>query len=370
MGKRELLLLVVFVVLGVGAYQVSAPAAPADAPGFSLTRLVQMARSHFSGPAVRRTVTKTATLAPTAGVTTLDLGDIRGAVYVEGTDSPDIRVRLEAMLGGLDEADLSRQERDIATTLTSDGAVATAAVAFSDAGRPPRYELHVEIPRRLKVQLSGRGAAEIRGAAGLHLDEFRGELTTDLLTGPVTGELRDGRAEFGPGATLDLRAARGRLRAEAPASVTLDGDHATIELMDATGPITLKQEQCRIDVRGTGGPLTVTGEGGTINARQVAHPLTIDADRLTVTAELDVPVPVTITIENDDVELTLPREGGVDLDATVVNGDLRLPPGFEVTTTEGKKAFAGKVAGGGAAVTLSLDRGTMRIRARTPQPGT
>ena len=80
MGKRELLLLVVFVVLGVGVYQVSAPAAPADAPGFSLSRLVQMAKAHFHGPQVRRTVTRTATLTVPEGIDTLDLGEIRGAV--------------------------------------------------------------------------------------------------------------------------------------------------------------------------------------------------------------------------------------------------------------------------------------------------
>ena len=85
MGKRELLLLVVFVVLGVGAYQVSAPAAPADAPGFSLSRLFQMAKAHLHGPQVHRTVTRTATLTVPEDIETLDLGDIRGSVFVEGT---------------------------------------------------------------------------------------------------------------------------------------------------------------------------------------------------------------------------------------------------------------------------------------------
>ena len=78
MGKRELLLLVVFVVLGVGVYQVSAPAAPADAPGFSLSRLVQMAKAHFHGPQVRRTVTRTATLTVPEGT------DLPSGVPTEG----------------------------------------------------------------------------------------------------------------------------------------------------------------------------------------------------------------------------------------------------------------------------------------------
>jgi hypothetical protein len=370
MGKRELLLLVVFVVLGVGVYQVSAPAAPADGPGFSLSRLVQMARSHFSGPAVRRTVTRTATLTPADGVTTLDLGGVRGAIVVEGADRADIEVRVEVMLGGMDEADLNRQAQALQVALKSEGTVAHAAVAFDQTGRPPRFELHVLMPRRLKAQISGRGSAEVSGVAGVHLDEFRGELTTEDLRGPVTGEMRDGRAEFGSGATLELRTERGRLRAEAPASVTLDSAHASIDIVDPAGPITLKQEQCRIEIRGTGGPVKVTGEGGTIVLRQVTHPLTIEAERLTVTAELDVPVPTVVTIENDDVEVTLPRSGGVQLEATVSDGELRLPDGLTATIAEPKQSFAGTIAGGGPLVKLTLDRGTMRVRGRVGQPGT
>jgi hypothetical protein len=370
MGKRELLLLVVFVVLGVGVYQVSAPAAPADGPGFSLSRLVQMARSHFSGPAVRRTVTRTATFQPPSDVTTLNLGEIRGAVMIEGADREDIEVRIEAMLGGLDEADLKRQEEALRVELKSEGPEATTAVSFDQTGRTPRIEMHVLMPRRLKAEIAGRGSAEVRGVAALHLDEFRGELTTEDLRGPVTGEMRDARAEFGTGATLDLRAERGRVRADAPLSVTLDISHANLDIVDPAGPITLKQEQCRIDIRGTGGAIKVTGEGGTIVLRQITHPLTIEAERLTVNAEFDAPVATVIAVENDDVEVTLPRSGGVELNAEVTYGELRLPDGLTATTADDKQSYAGKVAGGGPLVKLALERGTMRIRSRGAQSGT
>ena len=63
MGKRELLLVVVFVVLGLGVYQVTAPASEPGAPGFSIGRLVQFAKAHFHGAQVRRTVERTARLA-------------------------------------------------------------------------------------------------------------------------------------------------------------------------------------------------------------------------------------------------------------------------------------------------------------------
>lgn len=365
MGKRELLLLVVFVVFGVGVYQVSAPAAPPDSPGFSLSRLVQMAKSHFHGPAIRRTVTKTAHLTPSAEVTTLDLGEMRAAVVVEGGDREDIEVTLEATIGAMDEADAARQEQGLTLALDSDADRASLSVKTHENIRPPRYELRVELPRRMAVRFGGRGSAGIRGVAGLHLEEFRGELSTEELHGPVTGEIRDSRVEFGPGATLQLKVERGRVRTDSPAAVTLDIEHATLDILDPTGPITVNQEQCRIDVRGTGGPVKVTGEGGTIVLRQVSHPLTIEAQRLTVTAELDTPVATTIDIENDDVEVTLPKDGGVQLEASVTDGELRLPDSFEAVTSDRKQSYTGAVAGGGPLVKATLDRGTMRIRSRS-----
>lgn len=370
MGKRELLLLVVFVVLGIGVYQVSAPAAPADSPGFSLTRLVQMAKAHIHGPSVRRTVAKTAHATPGEGVTVVDLGEIRGAVIIEGSDREDVEVRLETTIGGMDEADLNRQDKELTLEVKDDGDVAAVRVGFDTSGRWPRFELHVKMPARMKARIGGRGSADVRGIAGLDLAEYRGELTTEALHGPVTGETRDAKAEFGPGATLTFTAERGRVRADAPALVTLEGNHATIDIVDPAGPITLKQEQCRIDVRGTGGPVTVTGEGGTIELRQATHPIDIKADRLTVTAELDAPVPTVIAIENDDVEVTLPRGGGVDLDVSVQDGQLRLPEDWKATESERQQKYTGKVGAGGPLVKATLDRGTMRIRSRGAQTGT
>ncbi|MCC6163369.1 MAG: hypothetical protein IT182_08475 [Acidobacteria bacterium] len=362
MGKRELLLLVVFVVLGIGVYQVSAPAAPADAPGFSLSRIFQMARAHFSGPTIRRTVTRRASVTPSADVTTLDFGETRASVVVEGGDGDDIEVELEAMVAAMDEADAARQERQLTVTLEEDGDRVVAGVRSDDHMRPPRYEMRVTLPRRLAVRIGGRGSAEIRDVAGLHLQAYRGDLTAERIAGPVTGELRDSGAEFGPGATVNLTADRGRLRLDAPASVTLDAERATVDIIDPTGPITFTQQQCRSDIRGTGGPVKVTGEGGTIVLRQVSHPLTIEAERLTVTAELVAAVPTMIGIERDEVEVTLPKNSGVALDATVTNGDLRLPQGLAVTDTDGRKTFAGPVAGGGPLVKLTLDQGSLRIR--------
>lgn len=364
MGKRELLLIVVFVMLGAGVYQLTAPAAPAGAPGFSLGRLVQHVKSNFGGPRERRMVTRTTTLMPTAGIDTLDLAGLRATVTIAGTDRPDIDVRAEVTLVGMDQGDLQAQEAQLKLNLDAAGTTAVLGVAHASAGRRPRMLVHVEVPSRFKVHLGGSGSAEIKDVAGLSLDDYEGQLRTDSLAGPVTGEIGPGRADFGPGAILELRTRRGELRAERPASVTLDSERTTLDFVDAAGPITLKEEFCRMEVRGTGGPVHVTGEGGVITLRDVRHPLTIDGDRLTVDAELAIPVATVITIENDDVELTLPRDGGVQLEASSDQGALHLPPGLTATRDGTRESITSALAGGGPAVTVTVTRGGLRVRTR------
>ena len=211
MGKRELLLLVVFVVLGVGVYQVSAPAAPADAPGFSLSRIVQMAKSHFGGPAVRTAGDPDRHAhADRRGHDPRPRRDPRGGVVVEGSDRADIQVRLEAVLGGMDEADLARQEKACALELKSEGPTATAAVDFDDdRAAAPLRTARRDAAAAEGRRSSGRGSAEVRGIAGLATGRVPGRTHAAELTGPVTGEMRDARAEFGAGATIDLETRTG-----------------------------------------------------------------------------------------------------------------------------------------------------------------
>ena len=81
-------------------------------------------------------------------------------------------------------------------------------------------------------------------------------------------------------------------------------------------------------------------------------------------------MPTVIAIEDDDVEVTLPRGGGVDLEVWVQDGQLRLPENWKPTENERQQTYTGKVGAGGPLVKATLDRGTMRIRSRGAQAGT
>ncbi len=361
MGKRELLLVVIFAVLGTVLYQATAPPAPEGSTGFSLRDLFRAARGHIGDHAATRSITRTGRLAVSAGVEVVAFDDFRGRLDVVGADVDAIEVSVDATLHGLDEADLDQQEAALALDLATDGDRTTIATRQREMSPRVDQTMRVSVPRRLALHLDGRGVADVRGVASAHFDDYRGDLVVEDVAGPITGSHREGRAEFGPGTALDLETRRGTLRLVRPASVTLDAEASDIEVTEAVGPVSIDQQRCTIEVVGGDGAITVIGRGGTIKLRSIRSAVDIDAERLTVSMIMAAPAPAHVVIEGDDVEVTLPA-GGVDVAATSDRGRLRAPPELTATAEGEVRRAAGSLAGGGPLIDLSVVRGSLTVR--------
>lgn len=363
MGKRELLLVVVFVVLGTVLYQATAPPAPEGGGGFSLREMFRAARGHFGDRRASRTLTRQAQMDVPADVDTLAIDDFRGRIEVTGTDEAAIDATVDATLHGLDEADLDTQDTALALRVETNGPTATVTLAYREMGPRPDQTLRIRVPRRLRLKLGGRGVAQVTGLAGAEFDTYRGDLFVEDMTGPVTGSQREGRAEFGPGVTLDIATERGTLRVVRPASLTLRAEATDVEVLDAEGPVSIDQERCTIEVIGGDGEIEVTGQGGTIKLRNVASAVDIDAERLTVSMTMAEAVPVELKIVADDVDVTLP-DAGVELVAEVIRGELRVPSALAPATEGDTRRATGALNGGGPRVGLTVTRGSLTVRQR------
>lgn len=361
MGKRELLLVVLFVVLGTVLYQATAPPAPEGARGFSLRDMFRAARGHMGDNDATRTVTKTATLTLPEGIELVVLDDFSGRIEVVGSDTPTIDATLEVTLHGLDEADLDQQAGELALTLEAAGSRATVATSHRARGPRPDQTLRLEVPRALGLELGGRGVADIRAVASANFDDYRGDLNVTDVAGPITGSHREGRAEFGPGATITLETQRGTLRSMRPSAVTLDSQATDIEVMDAMGPVAIDQQRCTTEVLGGTGSITVKGSGGTIKLRNVQSEVDIEAERLTVSMTMAAPMRTRVIIEGDDVDITLPP-GGVEVAARIERGELRAPSALTTTTEGNVRRATGSLNGGGPRIDLEVVRGSLTIR--------
>lgn len=361
MGKRELLLVFVFVILGTVLYQATAPPPPEGSRGFSFMEMFRAARSGMGERNARRAETRTAEFEVPANVNTLDLGSFQGRLLITGSGRATAAASLEATLYGVDEADLDQQAETLQLTSdVTDGAL-VLGTAWRDIGARPDYALTLRIPSALRVRVGGRGTVDVSGTAGIDLVDYRGDVIARRLTGPVKGTHRDGRADFDAGATLDFETSRGTVRANAPASTTLKATMSDIEVMDAAGPVTLDQTRCTIEILRAAGSVLVRGTGGTLKLRDVRAPVEIDAERLTVSTTMATAVPMRIHVRQDDVDVMLPEQG-VTLEVSADRGQLRVPTALPVTEDGGLRRAGGPVNGGGPVVSLKVERGTLTVR--------
>lgn len=364
MGKRELLLILGFVVVGTVLYQATAPSAP-KGDGFSLSEVIRDVRREMGDRKAVREVERETHAAVAPGTERVRVQDFRGRLRVSAVDGDTIRLAATITLRGLDDADLDRLEKALEIHLVQGGDAVDVDVRLGDEGTRPDQTLTLEVPRHLGLELEGRGVADVRDVAALTLDEFRGDVTVAGVRGETAGSHREGRIEIGEGARVELEARRSTVRLVRPAAATLDVETSDVEVTDAAGPVTIAGERSTLEVIGGSGPVSVTGSGGTLKLRDIGGPVDVDAERLTVSLAMRQPAPVTVEVERDDLDVTLPP-GALSLDVRVDRGEMRLPDGLTPTRDGDVVTASSAFDGGGPRVALTVTRGTLIVRRHEP----
>ena len=95
MGKRELLLIVVFAILGVVLYEATGPS---RAPGASFGGIIQNIKRHIQGNRAAAEAHSTATTPVGAGVRELRINIGQSEVTISGEDRNDIVANVKAKL--------------------------------------------------------------------------------------------------------------------------------------------------------------------------------------------------------------------------------------------------------------------------------
>src|SRR5262249_58003991 len=95
MGKRELVLVAGFVLLGIAVYQFTAPPPPPGTEGFSFGRLLRNIRREVKGPRETASADSSQTVAVPASTSMLRLSVVRMSdVTITGEDRNDIAASL------------------------------------------------------------------------------------------------------------------------------------------------------------------------------------------------------------------------------------------------------------------------------------
>jgi hypothetical protein len=352
MGKRELVLIAVFVVLGVATWQLTRPPAEPGATGFSVSRILDRMRAEMRGERVAGDVRASARAPRPGGVTLVALEGFSGTTLVIGEARDDVTAEVRGTIFGADEAQAGERARAVALDLRPETERLVLAVKVPETNRRARLELELRVPRQLAVSLKNvRGRLEVRGVAGADLDTRGGDLTVADVAGVVKGLHRSGRIEMSRVGACAFESRMGDVRvSDVAGTLTWTADGGSIEIGDVAGATTLKVQRGDVELERLGAEVSVEAKDGRVDLRDVRHPVTYEGDDARLVLVLDAPVAGNVRVAGASVNLTIPREP-LSLDLEAEEGTLRLPTDFpKASETDRRQSL--KVDGGAGAPTL------------------
>ena len=370
MGKRELLLLAIFAVLGIVVYQVTAPPPPPGSQGFSLSGLIRNARRHMNGNRESASAHTQASLAAGTGIRELRVNIMRGsAITITGESRADIAADFQVTARGYDRPEAQAAADASHVKLEAAGDAAVVSVDMPRNAFVPDVTLNLKIPKRLSVRLNSHfGRLAISDVAAVDVDASRGETRIARIAGRLSITQSVGDLEIVDAGALKLntRNSRGTVRS-VRGTVSIQSIGGELTMIDIAGPIDIDARNTELQLEKLAPlkpPLRVQATNGRLRISDLRTEARLDVNNSEVDVALDAPAPLTIYSTGETVTLT-PPPGGYTLDATANEGRITIDDGeIKPSENEGEQHAQGAVRGGGPAIMLRATRGDIVVRAR------
>jgi hypothetical protein len=373
MGKRELLLIGAFVVVGVAVYYATAPAATPGQQGLAISRILDHVRREIRGNRSSAEV-RTATAYPIRpGLAEVRLETAGAPLKITGEDRSDLSCELAVNSTGYDEAEARHWASETKLKVTDAGASLVIGIDYPEPATQ-RANLVLRIPKQLAIRIQpSRARIEMSNVASAELVDARGQVTVRGVAGRLAVTHRGGPLTIEDVSTLKLNT-RGSVVAvkDIKGEATLQLQAGELRGTGLEGPLEIESNGSKIileDVSATRRPLRINAVGGSIELTGVRTEIRIDGRDTEIDVKIDKPAPVAIYNDADEwMRVTMPP-GGYVLDAMTTHGRLTVPPDFlEVKTTDNEQRVSGTVKGGGPTITLRASRGSIEIRPANPHP--
>lgn len=365
MGKRELLLIAGFILLGAAIYHFTAPAAKPGEQGFSLARIFDQVQREVGGNQASAEVTTNASHPVEPVVTELRIHVLRGPITVVGEDRETVESELAVRSTGYDEPEAQELARATALKFEQTGSLLAARVEYPTPGRQTAA-LTLRVPARLRIRIEGpTGKLDISGVAAVEAAQVQGETTLRHVAGRVSASHRGGTLVIADAGSLKLttrgsRATIDSIRGEAEIT-TQAGD---LKASGIAGPLELNSNATRVEIQGHDGAtgmaqLIVVSGALTLNGFSTES--RIDLRNAGLDLHMDRPAEVAVFSEGSDRVRITPPAGGFRLDARARAGRVTSAPpelfatwGVAVEKLEDGtgERVAGTINGGGPLLTI------------------
>ena len=151
MGRRELLLIVGFVVVGALVYQITAPPPAPGERGFSFGRILDNVRREIRGNRASGQATSTA-IEPADGLEEVRFRIRNGDITVTGEDRQDIAAEMQVTSNGSDQAEAERLARATRLKFDRAGTTLDLTMVAPDPGIQ-RPTIVLKVPSRFRVRI-------------------------------------------------------------------------------------------------------------------------------------------------------------------------------------------------------------------------
>ncbi len=366
MGKRELLIVLGFLVAGAVLYQVTAPPAR-EGTGFSLGRLIDEIRADIRSDSTSARHVHTEVITPASSVTELRLSNVTGRMVVIGEERADIGYELHVESTGPDEPTAAEYARR--TVLVEDdlGGILGLRVSYPPEARQ-NTEITMRVPRTMRIRVEGGNAAEFSDLEGLRLEGVVGETTAERIAGEVGGSHSNGRLTVTGAGSVDLTLQSSRaVLSGISTSITLNASRGETRIVDSEGPVEIEQTNNELRIERQNGPVRIGGSRGQIEIVEPQREVHIDVRRTEIEIVLADAVPMTIITADEPLRLLIDGQPPIILDALITgNGDLIAEDfGLAGTTAQDQTSLTHTFdASASARVTLRNRRDDIVIRKR------
>ena len=381
MGKRELLLAAVILVVGVLVYQFTAPPGDPSKPGFSFSRILNEVRREVRGQrefAEETKLTKV-TVAETIREIRLDtLGST--TVTIIGEDREDIEAEFHVRSNGYDVAEAKRLVDESNVKSDAAGALLILTTDYPQAGRQTG-RLTLKVPSRLGVRTDGKsGVMKISRVESVAIGTARGNTELADIKGHVAVTQRGSQITVQNVGSVRLQTFSAEVKlanVRGDTTLNVQGGEFLAEQVHGALEVESRNSEMRFEkLEKLRGPVRINAVGGEIWVQGLAVEARIDGRDTQIRVEPAVPVALSIYNTEEDVDIILPS-GGMRLDLMATEGDVEVPDGLKarltITPPPGDSAppvgrteqrVAGEIFGGGPVVTVRVTRGEIILKTR------
>jgi hypothetical protein len=368
MGKRELVIIAAFVLIGVVAYQLTAPAPKEGEEGFSLRKIFSEFKRDVGANNASARVTKAGTIDLRPEVKSLRISTERSVpVTVIGEARSDIAYEMPVESTGPDEASARGYAEKSLLREDDLGAVLGLTTKFPREGtQTAKLTLHV--PDRLLVRVEGSSRVQVSKVASVDLRNIAGETSVSNVPA-VTGTHRAGDLTVSGAATVELTlvSSRAKIR-DVTHSIQINARNGECAISSSTGTIAVTTANVELTIdHHEKGAIRVTGELGRVTMNAPATALSIDARRMLVDLKLEqvLPEDITVITSEEPLRVTISGDAALVIDAVANDAAVKVTD-FDWTpsTNDRESRLTTAVGRGGARAVLRNAGGDIVIGRR------